>query len=131
MAYDAILHGATGIVYWGASYEAQDAPIWDSLRRIARELADIVPVLVAPERLPVTVEGAPGVRAQARRLEGKVWILAANETAQPLTVQLRLALASGARFERVAESAGPAVGPDAGGVTDVFAPYQVHVYRER
>jgi hypothetical protein len=128
MAYDSILHGAVGIVYWGASYEAQDSAIWDSLRRIARELADIAPVLVSAERMAVTVEGAPGVLAQGRRVDGKTWIIAANERGEPASVQVRLPGVTGA-FERVAESAELAVTD--GSITDAFAPYGVHLYRER
>ena len=128
MAYDAILHGAVGIVYWGASYEAQDAPIWDSLRRVARELADLTPALVAAERVAVTVEGAPGVLALGRRVDGKVWVIAANERTAPATAQIHAAGAAGT-FERVAESAELRV--DADVIQDAFAPYGVHVYRER
>ena len=128
MAYDAILHGATGIVYWGASYEAQDAPIWDHLRRIARELADLTPALVSAERVAVTVEGAPDVIVQGRRVSGKVWVIAANERGEAATVRLRVEGAKGA-FERVAESAELSAAD--GTVSDSFAPFAVHLYRER
>jgi hypothetical protein len=128
MAYDAILHGATGIVYWGASYEAQDSPIWDSLRRIARELADLSPALVATERVGVTVEGAPGVLAVGRRVDGKVWVIAANERGEAATASLRVEGVRGP-FERVAEAT-PLAATD-GSVSDAFAPFAVHVYRER
>jgi hypothetical protein len=128
MAYDAILHGAVGIVYWGASYEAQDSAIWDALRRIARELADTTPALVSAERVAVTVEGAPGVMAQGRRVDGKLWIIAVNEQAEAATARLRVAGPLGA-LTRFAESAELTV--TAGGLTDTFAPYGVHLYRER
>ena len=129
MAYNAILHGATGIVYWGASYEAQEAPIWDHLRRIARELADFTPALVSGEHVAVTVEGAPGVLAWGRRVDGKVWVIAANERGEAApTVRLEVAGAKGS-FERVAESA--ELRAAEGTVSDAFAPFAVHLYRER
>lgn len=128
MAYDAILHGAVGIVYWGASYEAQDAPIWDSLRRMARELADITPALISPERVEATVEGAPGVLAQGRRVDGRLWVIAVNELPEAADARIRVP-GAGAGFERVAE-AGAAEAGD-GVIRDRFAPYGVHVYRQR
>lgn len=128
MAYDAILHGAVGIVYWGASYEAQEAPIWDALRRVARELADLTPVLVSSERVPVRVDGAPGVIAQGRRVAGKLWVIAANERGEAATARLQAREAKGS-FERVAESADLTAAD--GVITDSFGPFGVHLYRER
>jgi hypothetical protein len=78
--------------------------------------------------MAVTVEGAPGVLAQGRRVDGKTWIIAANERGEPASVQVRLPGVTGA-FERVAESAELAVTD--GSITDAFAPYGVHLYRER
>lgn len=128
MAYDAVLHGAVGIVYWGASYEAQDSAIWDALRRTARELADITPALVSAERVTVGVEGAPGVLAQGRRVDGKLWIIAANEGPEPATARLRVDGPTRA-FGRVAETGEVSVA--AGTITDAFALYGVHLYHER
>ena len=124
MAYDAIVHGATGIIYWGASYEKQQAPIWDHLRRMARELADLTPVLVSPERVQVKAE-AP-VTAIARRVQGKVWVIAVNESANPVK-----GAAPGLpdrTLRRVGEEG--AVEVKAGRLEDDFAGYGVHVYRE-
>ncbi len=124
MAYDAILHGATGVIYWGASYEKQDAPIWDSLRRIARELADLTPALVSEERVKVGAQ-AP-VIAQARRANGKLCVIAVNESAQPAKAQLT-GLPNG-KLQRIGEEG--AVSVTAGAMADEFAGYGVHVYRE-
>jgi hypothetical protein len=125
MAYDAILHGATGIIYWGASYEKQDAPIWDHLRRMARELADLSPALVAEEG-PEVASDAP-VRALARKVEGKLWVIAANES--PEGVRGRITGIRGpAALERWNE--GGTVPVTGGVVEDDFAGYGVHVYRE-
>ena len=38
MAYDAVCHGANGIIYWGMAYTAVGDDIWDHLKRIAGEL---------------------------------------------------------------------------------------------
>ena len=123
MAYDAILHGATGVIYWGASYEKQDAPIWDHLRRIARELADLTPALVSEERVKVGAQ-AP-VIAQARRANGKVWVIAVNESAEPVKAQLT-GLPNGT-LQRVGEEG--TVEVVGGKLVEDSAGYGVHVYR--
>ena len=128
MAYDSILHGATGIIYWGAAYEDQDSDIWDSLRRIAGELSELEPALVAEERVDVTVEGDAPVAAMGRRVEGKLWVMAVNESDAPVEAALRCA-GDATRLERFAEEAAPVTVED-GAIHDTFAPWGVHVYRE-
>ena len=129
MAYDAIVHGATGIIYWGASYEDRDSDIWDSLRRMASELKELIPALVSPEVVNVEAESADGaVIAMGRRVEGKLWVLAVNErdTEVDATIQLPGPAESLERWRENGD--GPQV--RGGDLIDSFGPYGVHVYRE-
>ena len=129
MAYDAILHGATGIIYWGASYEDRDSDIWDSLRRMASELKELTPALVSPDVVDVEAESADGaVIAMGRRVGGKLWVLAVNE--RDTEVDATLQVPGGAEsFERWRENGdGPRV--RGGDLIDSFGPHGVHVYRE-
>ena len=48
MAYNAIIHGANGIVYWGTRYIPPEAEFWDDLKRTTRELGEMQEVLAAP-----------------------------------------------------------------------------------
>ena len=41
MAYNAIVHGASGILYWGSSYTPQPSPFMDNLNEVTKELADL------------------------------------------------------------------------------------------
>ncbi|MBM3474752.1 MAG: hypothetical protein FJX75_15925 [Armatimonadetes bacterium] len=127
MAYDAILHGAVGIIYWGASYEDQESDIWNSLRRMAGELAQLSPALIAQERPSVTVNEGP-VIATARRVDGKLWIIAANESDAPAEATLS-GLDGVTRLERFAEE-GAAPTVEQGSFRDAFEGWGVHVYRE-
>jgi hypothetical protein len=43
MAYNAIVHGANAILYWGTHYIEKDSSLWQHLMRIARELRAIEP----------------------------------------------------------------------------------------
>ncbi len=129
MAYDAILHGATGIIYWGASYEHRDSDIWDSLRRMAAELKDLTPALVSPDVVDVGAESADStVIAMGRRVEGKLWVVAVNE--RDAKTEAKIALPKGvATLQRWRED-GDRPPVRGNRVTDSFGPYGVHVYRQ-
>jgi hypothetical protein len=129
MAYDSILHGATGIIYWGASYEDRESDIWNSLRRMASELKELTPALVSPDVVSVEVESADGaVIATGRRVEGKLWILAVNERDAEVEAKLRLRDGAGSLERWGEEGNGPSV--QSGVLVDSFGRYGVHVYRE-
>lgn len=89
MAYDAIIHGAGGLLYWGSHYTKNQA-FRQSLLALTAELAALQPFLVAPDQ-PVHVELVEcvrkikdhGVQVMARR-HGDDWIVAlVNEDRRP------------------------------------------------
>ncbi len=47
MAYNAIVHGANGIVYWGTNYTPQPSPFINNLNRVTKELSEMQEVLSA------------------------------------------------------------------------------------
>lgn len=49
MAYDAIVHGARGILYWGTQYVEKDSPFWLELLEVVHELDGLQHVLSAPD----------------------------------------------------------------------------------
>lgn len=81
MAYDAIVHGARGILYWGSHY-LKSSEFRQSLYALTSELAALQPFLVAdefPEARLALVElqrdlSARGVRVSVRRA-GREWIV--------------------------------------------------------
>ncbi|MCC6442428.1 MAG: hypothetical protein IT210_03110 [Armatimonadetes bacterium] len=72
MAYDALMHGANVILYWGTAYIKPEEPaeaggnrpqLWNDSLRLARELRAMEPVLLAPPVAPapaMKVEESPG-----------------------------------------------------------------------
>jgi hypothetical protein len=48
MAYDAIVHGANAILYWGTHAIEKDSVLWQDLMKVARELRALEPAIVAP-----------------------------------------------------------------------------------
>jgi len=125
MAYDAIVSGATGVIYWGASYEKRDTPIWSFLRRMASELRELTPMLVSSERVDIPATG--GVLTMGRMVEGKIWVIAVNESSSPLAAELTLPEGTGPLARWKEDGPGPAV--DGTLLRDEFAPFGLHVYR--
>ena len=54
MAYDAIVHGTSAILYWGTAYIEKDSRLWQDLLAVVRELSALESAIVAP-----TVKPAP------------------------------------------------------------------------
>lgn len=96
MAYDAIVRGARGILYWGTYRIEKDSELWNSLLRLARELADLQPMLSAREAnldLEVTLAETwgsvdKGVEVLAKNVDGRTWFLVVNEWHEPLQYTL-------------------------------------------
>lgn len=89
MAFDAIAHGARGVLYWGSSY-TKNAPFRESLFAVTRELAPLQPFLVAPEvreaRLAVVElpfeQPLKNVRMIVRKVQSDYLIVLLNEDEQ-------------------------------------------------
>jgi hypothetical protein len=57
MAYQALVHGADGLLWWGISYAPPESSMWADLCFVVRELADLRRDLVAPRReLPLKLD---------------------------------------------------------------------------
>jgi hypothetical protein len=54
MAYDALVHGAHALLYWGTDYIEKDSVLWKDLMKTAKELRTLEPALVGRR-----VEGTP------------------------------------------------------------------------
>ncbi len=96
MAYDSIVHGARGLLYWGTAYIEKDSTCWKDLLKVIRELADLQPVLSAPDHdRPTSVTLSPtfgsidrGVRVLTKNVEGTLWFIVVNEWSAPLEYTL-------------------------------------------
>jgi len=91
MAYDAIVHGANAILYWGTHYIEKDGTLWRDLMKVARELRALEPAILGqcPENMPIaaadetfgSVDGQ-GPRLMLRKTQGQWVLLAVNEYSQ-------------------------------------------------
>jgi hypothetical protein len=86
MAYDVIVHGAKGILYWGSHY-LKSSEFRQSLYALTSELDALQPFLVAPEYQNASVSlieldrdsSERGVKISVRRAEGQWIIILVNE----------------------------------------------------
>jgi hypothetical protein len=106
MAYDAIIHGANAILYWGTAnlkpVEDDGSPVngrprlWHDLLRVARELRALEPALVAPPLQSHRVRQAEtcgsidgtGILCTVRRVDDDFVVLVVNETVNRLGFSL-------------------------------------------
>lgn len=92
MAYDAIVCGARGVLYWGTMAVEKDSVFWKELLEVVAELSSLQPVLSAPDALPgLKVALTPtrgsmdrGVRVLAKDAPDGVWLVVVNEWYDPL-----------------------------------------------
>ncbi len=97
MAYDAIVHGARGILYWGTAYIEKDSQLWQDLLTVIAELDALQPVLSAQDasgEFPVATAETfgsvdRGIRVLPKVVSGKVWFLVVNDWTDPLTYTIR------------------------------------------
>jgi hypothetical protein len=145
MAYQAIINGARGLMFFGgnitATLNAQDAPLgwnwtfWDNvLKRVVREIGDRSPlasVLVATNSaLSITISGttSPDLEFCVREVPPHLYILASKREGATANVNFN-GLPPWATAGEVLYESSRGVTAKNGQFTDSFAPFDVHVYR--
>ncbi|MCF6286545.1 MAG: hypothetical protein L3K26_15320 [Candidatus Hydrogenedentes bacterium] len=96
MAYDAIVHGARGILYWGTQFVEKDSVFWLELLEVIAELDTLQPVLTAPDATiqpqvslaPSYGSGDRGVDVLAKSRPEGDWLLVVNTWSEPLTATI-------------------------------------------
>lgn len=136
MAYQAIIHGANGIIYWGLCYTPAASPFWQDLKQVVSELASIRDILSAPTKYMHLVEiyhemGHSvdlGVEIIIKKANGIYYLIAANADKTPAKVSI-----SGFGREELAEVLfeNRTIQIVNRELTDTFEPFDVHVYKLR
>ena len=146
MAYDAIIHGANAILYWGTAYmkpvEDDGSPVtgrsglWRDLLLVAWELRALEPALVAPPLKSPTVCHAEtfgsiddgGILCTLRRVGDDFVLLVENETDNGLrfTLERLPAKLNGRTLHRLYSPEEHIISGRR--LTDGIRPFDVHVY---
>lgn len=143
MAYQAIIDGARGLVFFGGDIEkcmnTRDKELgwnWTFYNRVLKPIliemnpdGPLYPALVAPDSgLHVKLQGASDVEYLVRETGGYLYILAAKR--QGATAQVRFSdLPAGIESGKVLYEEPRTVDVSNGQFSDWFAPHDVHVYR--
>jgi len=92
MAWDAIAHGARGILFWGMEYSREPGDFHDALLRVVREIAGAQEFLAAPDE-PFDLTAGPTWSSLdrrpigiLRRSDGGRLLAVVNECRDPMTV---------------------------------------------
>src|SRR4030095_8505700 len=145
MAYQAIVSGARGLMFFGgniaATLNAQDAPLgwnwtfWnDVLRPVVREVGDhglLTDVWVTTNSaLPITLSGTafPDLEFCVREVPPHLYIVATKREGATINATFS-GLPAWASFGEVLFESPRTVTAQNGQFTEVFAPFDVHVYR--
>ena len=96
MCFDTIVHGARGILFWGTAFIEKDSQLWSDVMTTIRELADLQPVLSAPDATltpAVTYDQTwgsleKGVFVLPKDVDGKLHLIVVNEELIPLRLHI-------------------------------------------
>ncbi|MEO6758850.1 MAG: hypothetical protein ABIO24_05305, partial [Saprospiraceae bacterium] len=126
MAFQAIVHGANGVLYWGLHLGPENNPAWQAARAVATELMEIADELAArPLAGRLTLEYFEtghsldhGIAYTMRPTKDGALIIAVNEDKNPVDVSFgKLPFRSCSTPLRSGE------------LRDRFAPFDARVYR--
>lgn len=130
MAYDAVIHGATGIIYWGLWYTGGPYAIWKGVSKVASELSTLSNILAWDTVTGCTNANSPDVEFLVKESDGYHCLIAANRSDAFVDVAF-----SGPWIERVESFVelfeNRIVSPSGTSLSDTFEPYDVHVYMAR
>lgn len=133
MAFDAIVHGATGIIYWGTDFTPQPSEFIDNLNRVTRELSELQQMLAAKSiHFPVETEYHDlrysvdrGIEFTAKKFQGKTYLITVNADKNPVEITLgklqQYKTVKVLNEDRTLELLN-------GKLTDNYKPFDVHIY---
>ena len=133
MAWQSIIHGVSGLLYWGLYSLPPDSGLWDDLQSVTREIASLEAALGgAPLPAAVAVEYHDTGHSLDRGIEWRVGalgrdtlLMAANADPNPVEVTFRGIF--GRNCEVLHESR--SLNLISGTMRDRFQPFEVHLYR--
>ena len=129
MAYDAIINGAKGVIWYNTHQIPRPGPFWSSIKRTAGQLRDISAVLVSPDLTPdLNIEGAKPdqIRYLCKKHEGGIYLLMENRSNEDLAVTVSGIPADRDALRVIFEDR--TVPLSDGTLRDNFAAFDVHVY---
>ena len=134
MAWDAIIHGANGLIWWGTAYTPAGHPFHTELNKVVMKLSSLQNVLSLPAK-PFTLNiryhesghsVSKGIEVLVKKEKNQLWILTANTERYPVQAEL-LFTANCTSAEVVFEERKITIGKE--GFFESYLPYEVHLYK--
>ena len=135
MAFQSLIQGANGIVYWGNFFTPPDSPCWSDIKRVVREIADLKDVFVQ-RKAAISLEMRyhelghsvdDGVQWTARRHDDKLYLFTCNADKNPCKVTISSdSFRSFAQCRVLYEDRSLEL--QDGAITDDWKPFDVHAY---
>jgi hypothetical protein len=140
MAYLSIINGVKGLFFYTGSgqkdFEGKPAGLlnkleaahWDYVQKLARELREMSPVIMAPSpsvKIVLTPADAP-IEFAVRQLENKFYLISANKSARAQSVRFTNDLLSEKKLQVLNE--GRSIAVSGNSLADDFQPFEVHLY---
>jgi hypothetical protein len=134
MAWDAIIHGANGLIWWGTAFTPAGHPFHAELNKVVNKLSSLHNVLSLPAK-PFTLNVryhecghsvSKGIEVLVKKEKNQLWILTANTERYPVQADL-LFTANSSIADVVFEER--TIQIDKSGFTENYLPYEVHLYK--
>ena len=140
MAWNAIIHGANGLMYWGMTYTPRDHEFVQNLSKVLNEIRELEPMILGRDVLHKPVlryaeRGSTitdGVELMLRQVGETYTIVAANTSIDPAGVTfaaLPEAIVKSGELEVLGENRSVTIRD--GAFADEFEGLGVHIYRSR
>ncbi|MDQ1258137.1 MAG: hypothetical protein QG656_2746 [Candidatus Hydrogenedentes bacterium] len=137
MAFQSLIKGANGIVYWGTQTTPQPSQCWTDLKRVVREVADLAkPLSLRTVNLPIEIEYHEmgrsvddGVQMLVKDYDGKRFVFTCNADKNLCKATLP-GLGEWATCQVLHEN-DRTLPVENGAITDTWKRFEVHVYELR
>lgn len=133
MAFNAIIHGANGINYWGMHYTPKPSPFMDDLNRVTKELGKIGKIL-ASRSVDLLIEKSyhelrysidTGVEILAKKIDRKNFLITVNSDKNPVRVSLGNL---GSFKQAIVMNENRNISIKDGVLTDDYKPFDINIY---
>jgi hypothetical protein len=134
MAWDAIIHGANGLIWWGTAYTPTGHPFHGDLALVVKKLSSMQDILSLPVKngnIGITYHETghsvtKGIETVVKQKGNETWILTANTERYPVKAELHLSVSEGTA-EVLFENRHASITKNK--ITENYKPFEVHLYK--
>ena len=134
MAWDAILHGSNGLIWWGTAYVPDNHPFLHDLTKVVTNLSSVKEILTLPDlssplRITYREMGHSinkGIEVKIKKEKDAIWILTANTERYAVRAELHTQFSAEAA-EVLFENRRIAIHQAT--IAEDYQPYEVHLYK--